>query len=421
MKTTLQYRIIFLMVVFSVFFIASFTAIQVKNKMDSISLFNAYRARLGSFIARNVLVPFAVELEKLDNVSAVNAIKKTLAPYVTSEVLEEVSIISEKTYISPEDEKRINEINKMDEKKWISYFIDRKQKKIDIFISFVSGNPYIVKLSYSLGNVYEALKQVYNPVILTVIIVVIANIVFASFLSKIVVSPVQTLHAFTKIVAEGDLDSQVKIETGDELQELGSAFNSMTAELKKMRAKAENANPLTKLPGNIVIMEEVENRIKKREQIAIFYSDLDNFKAFNDKYGIHKGDEAIEMTANVMKEIVSKQGNNNDLVGHEGGDDFVIVTTPEKADAIGQGIIDEFNKRVKNLYDKKDISQGFFISRDRSGQTHKFPIMGISLAGVTNQYRELKSYGEITNICAEIKKKVKEKEGSAYHIDKRKE
>jgi len=113
MKTTLQYRIIFLMVVFSVFFIASFTAIQVKNKMDSISLFNAYRARLGSFIARNVLVPFAVELEKLDNVSAVNAIKKTLAPYVTSEVLEEVSIISEKTYISPEDEKRINEINKM--------------------------------------------------------------------------------------------------------------------------------------------------------------------------------------------------------------------------------------------------------------------------------------------------------------------
>ena len=409
------------MVIFSVFFMASFTAIQVKNKMDSISLFNAYRARLGSFIARNVLIPIAAELEKLDNASAVNAIEKTLEPYVTSEVLEEINIISEKTDLSPEDEKRIGEIDKSDEKKWISYFIDRKQKKIDIFISFVPGNLYIVKLSYSLGNVYEALQQVYNPIILTVIIVVIANIIFASFLSKIVVSPVQTLHAFTRVIADGDLDSQVKIDTGDELQELGNAFNFMTKELKKMKAKAENANPLTKLPGNIVIMEEVEKRIKKGEQFAVLYSDLDNFKAFNDKYGIHKGDEAIEMTAEIMKKVVSKRGNEKDLVGHEGGDDFVIVTIPEKTDGIANGIIDEFNTRVKDLYDKKDIDQGFFISKDRSGHTQKFPIMGVSLAGVTNQSREIKSYAEVTNICAEIKKKVKAKEGSSFLIDKRKE
>jgi diguanylate cyclase (GGDEF)-like protein len=274
-------------------------------------------------------------------------------------------------------------------------------------------------LTYRLGNIQDALNQVHGPIVMTVTVVVIANIVFAILLSRVVISPIKMLNTVTKEVAAGDLDLKVKIKTGDELQELGDTFNYMTVELKKMKERAENANPLTKLPGNIVIMEEVDKRIRDNSPFVVIYSDLNNFKAFNDKYGIHEGDEAIKMTADIMRKAVRERGNPNDLLGHEGGDDFVIVTTPEKADEIARAIVEKFDADVKALYHTEDLAQGFFVAKDRDGNIRKFPIMGIALSGVTNKHRPLNSYGEVTNICAEVKKKVKAQGSSAWYLDQR--
>jgi GGDEF domain-containing protein len=212
------------------------------------------------------------------------------------------------------------------------------------------------------------------------------------------------------------------MNTHDELEELSETFNVMTVELKKMKEKAENANPLTKLPGNIVIREEAEKLLKENKKFVVIYCDLDNFKAFNDKYGIHAGDEAIKLTAAVFKEAVAQKGNANDFIGHEGGDDFILLTTPDKAKDMGDYIISEFAKRIKALYNKEDLDRGYIEAKSRYGnEIMKFPIMTISLAGVTNEIRLISSYAEITNIAAEVKKKAKQTPGSCLFMDKRKD
>jgi diguanylate cyclase (GGDEF)-like protein len=193
----------------------------------------------------------------------------------------------------------------------------------------------------------------------------------------------------------------------------------MTQELIKMRERAENANPLTKLPGNIVIREQAEERIKANKKFMVIYCDLDNFKAFNDKYGIAKGDDAIKLTADIFKEAVKAKGGSDDFIGHEGGDDFILLTTPDKAGSIANYITKEFDARVKSLYDQEDLAKGYIVAQARDGSVKKFPIMTISLAGVTNEHRAISNYVEITNIAAEIKKKAKSIEGSAFVIDKR--
>ena len=42
---------------------------------------------------------------------------------------------------------------------------------------------------------------------------------------------------------------------------------------------------LTGLPGNIQIESELKRRIASKKPYAVLYTDLDNFKAYNDKYG----------------------------------------------------------------------------------------------------------------------------------------
>jgi len=148
------------------------------------------------------------------------------------------------------------------------------------------------------------------------------------------------------------------------------------------------------------------------------YSDLDNFKAFNDKYGIGAGDKAIKLTSKLMEESL-KKGNPDDFLGHEGGDDFVLLTTPEKAEAVASYITSEFDKQIRLLYSKEDLEKGSIIAKARDGTIKEFPIMTISLAGVSNELKSLNSYAEVTNICAEVKKKAKHATGSAFVLDKR--
>ena len=170
-----------------------------------------------------------------------------------------------------------------------------------------------------------------------------------------------------------------------------------------------------------MIQEEVEKRIAAGEKFMVIYCDLDNFKAFNDKYGVHKGDDAITLTGDIFKETVEKEGEKQDFVGHEGGDDFLLVTVPERAQKIADYITTEFDKRVREFYDQEDLDRGYIVAHARDGSVKQFPIMTISLAGVTNESHPIKSYSEVTNIAAGIKKLAKKKEGSCFILDRRTE
>ncbi len=276
---------------------------------------------------------------------------------------------------------------------------------------------YVARIFFSWGNIQKAVGQVYKPAFTVGILIVVANVFLSLFLSRLVIGPIRIFNEVAKVIASGRLDSRVRVNTGDELEELGDTFNLMTTELAKMKERAENANPLTKLPGNIVIMEEVEKRIKQSLKFTVIYCDLDNFKAFNDKYGIHKGDDAITMTGDIFREAIRGHGGEDDFVGHEGGDDFLLLTTPERAKAVAKYIIAEFDKRVRSLYDEEDLSRGHIVAHARDGSVKQFPIMTISLAGVTNQHHEIKSYAEVTNIAALVKKKAKKEPRSCFVIE----
>ncbi len=280
---------------------------------------------------------------------------------------------------------------------------------------------FVVRVFFPLGDLWSALEGVYAPAIAIGVALILVNIILGVFLSHLVIKPIGIFNEAAKKIAGGQLNLKVDISTNDELEELADTFNFMAEELIRMKEKAENANPLTKLPGNIVIMEEVEKKIKTAKQFVVIYCDLDNFKAFNVKYGIHKGDEAIILTGEIFKEAVKAQGNPDDFIGHEGGDDFILLTTPDKAQGVANYIMEELDKRSKALYDKEDIERGYIIAHARDGTVKKFPLLSISLAGVTNQYRKIDSYAEVTNIAATLKKKAKQEAHSCFVMDERKE
>lgn len=181
------------------------------------------------------------------------------------------------------------------------------------------------------------------------------------------------------------------------------------------------ANPLTGLPGNIEIQSEINYRIVKEMIFSVLYLDVDNFKAYNDAYGFSRGDSAIKLIADILMDNVRTFGSKSDFLGHIGGDDFVVITVPECADALCENIIKDFDERVPELYSDQDKQSGFISTTNRRGYITKYPIMTVSIAVVSNEHRVLCNHLQVGEIAAELKKKAKSITGSVYLKDMRRQ
>ncbi|MBV8532123.1 MAG: response regulator [Candidatus Eremiobacteraeota bacterium] len=179
-------------------------------------------------------------------------------------------------------------------------------------------------------------------------------------------------------------------------------------------------SPLTRLPGNLAIEAELKRRIDAGAPFSVLYEDLDNFKAFNDVYGFAHGDEAILLVASSTVDAVRRRGNDADFVGHIGGDDFIVVTSPDRSEEIAREIIETFDRDITKLYSAQDLRQGYIETRDRRGTLNRYPIMSLSIAILSNENRTLESYAQIGEAAAELKRYAKQLGGSVFVKDKRK-
>ncbi len=184
-------------------------------------------------------------------------------------------------------------------------------------------------------------------------------------------------------------------------------------------ARDLSANPLTNLPGNPMIEQILSARIESREPLAVLYFDLVNFKAYNDEYGWVKGDEIIRMLASKILEAVGAVGGKDDFVGHVGGDDFVVISTPAHVERIAQRVITRFDAEIPGYYSEPARTRGYIQALDRQGNVFHAPIMSVVIAIVTNEKRELDHPLQVAELAAQVKKSMRLTSGSQYVFDRR--
>lgn len=181
-----------------------------------------------------------------------------------------------------------------------------------------------------------------------------------------------------------------------------------------------DANPLTRLPGNVTIIKELEKRIRGKDPFVVLYLDLNNFKAYNDHYGFVRGDEVIKVTSQIILQVLNETHEEHDFfMGHIGGDDFMAVVRPEDLDRICELIIRRFDSFVHKFYDAKDQKQGHITLRDRRGMIVHYKFIGIAIAAVTAAPNTYKHPAEISAVASDLKKLAKSEPRSAYVMDRR--
>ncbi len=182
------------------------------------------------------------------------------------------------------------------------------------------------------------------------------------------------------------------------------------------------ANPLTRLPGGLTIEKEIERRLESHGPLSVCHLDIDHFKSFNDAYGYQQGNNVLHQVSRILVNTVQSFGNETDFVGHIGGDDFIILTTPDREEEICLHAIQEFDRLIPFHYNQEDLKKRHLSVRNRMGKTQRFPLMTLSIAAVNNAKRSLENTLRVSEIASEIKKFLKNRipsSGSAYLTDRR--
>jgi diguanylate cyclase (GGDEF)-like protein len=181
---------------------------------------------------------------------------------------------------------------------------------------------------------------------------------------------------------------------------------------------AMQANPLTGLPGNNLVKEEILQRLSQNQLFAVLYFDLDHFKPFNDQFGFEQGDQVIRFLATILKDC-AHEWDLRAFVGHIGGDDFVVVCRAQNIENLCRKILKRFREGVKAFHDPLTVARGYYESVDRSGRSREFALLSLSIAVVTTLNRSFASYGQLVSAASEVKKKAKSISGNSFYLDQR--
>jgi diguanylate cyclase (GGDEF)-like protein len=233
--------------------------------------------------------------------------------------------------------------------------------------------------------------------------------------------PVKELGDKVQKIAQGDRANEIVVKAKGDIANLVASFNQMASRLIEFEATFRDASPLTGLPGGVTIENVVQGRINAKIPFAFCMFDLDNFKPFNDRYGYSRGNLVIKHTARVIQEAVKAHGNHDDFIGHIGGDDFVVVSTPDRFRAVCEAVMERFDSTIIDYYDEADRQAGFIASKDRRGEAMVFSIMTLSICAVDSESIQLNDYIRVGELAAEMKcyAKAKAIKGSKFVVNQR--
>ncbi|MCP4246600.1 MAG: diguanylate cyclase [bacterium] len=196
--------------------------------------------------------------------------------------------------------------------------------------------------------------------------VLLLAVPLAYLVVRCVVVPLNELSRVVRRFAQGDLKARSSVRRTDEIGDLSSAFNGMADELahKHQEITALNADleervnqrthqlrelaardPLTGLYNRRHFNEVLTSRFSEARRydshLSCVMIDLDDFKAVNDRFGHHVGDELLVLTSIT----IASQLRAADVAARFGGDEFIILlpqTDAQRAQILAARIASKF-------------------------------------------------------------------------------
>jgi diguanylate cyclase (GGDEF)-like protein len=237
--------------------------------------------------------------------------------------------------------------------------------------------------------------------------------------APLVVDHATSLQALGHLISEENpyhLSDGFIIMENDRFLGVGTGFDLIREVTRLQLNAARYANPLTQLPGNVPINQHIEALLQAGEMFVVCYCDLDQFKPFNDTYSYRKGDEVIQITADLLR---SHTDADLDFVGHIGGDDFIVVFRSPDWQARCRQVLDAFLPATRHLYRPEHLQAAGYDAHNREGAWVFHGLVSLSIGAVTIDTALPFSSYQLAEFAAQAKAQAKKTPGNSLFQERR--
>ncbi len=151
-------------------------------------------------------------------------------------------------------------------------------------------------------------------------------------------------------------------------------------DIQELRLRVRNAiarasrpnlsNPVTELPENDLALERLNGLLLSDTPWAALLLSLAGIVKFREAYGFVAADDVLRAVTLMIRGAVREHGSEDDFIGHLNTEDFLIVTTPEKVNAIRERVENRVRLSREYFYRDRDQAQAIDESSElrlRSG------------------------------------------------------
>ena len=166
------------------------------------------------------------------------------------------------------------------------------------------------------------------------------------------------------------------------------------------RAEFQNlVDPITGLPGPRLVEEQLRALLRRTDEWALIRSSLRGYRPFVAAYGFLAGEEVLRFATQVLSQVVEQVGGHQDFLGHAGGDNFVVVTTPDRAGALRAAFAERFNDGVRAHYSFREREQGYMLVKTAESE-ERLPLMTLHTQMITSEQGPFYDLVELTQMQA---------------------
>ncbi len=176
-------------------------------------------------------------------------------------ILDEHNEIITSTFINgfPVELKGINKIS-ANQKYSIQHIITEKGKILDISVHLIKDSKEEVHLGISEEPITDNINKIIKSIVSIIIAILLIGIGMTLFLAKKITDPIYDIVKVSQAIGKGDITQQVKIETKDEIEELGNVINKMAEDLSKTLVSREE---LTNINKELIIARQSAEQASK--------------------------------------------------------------------------------------------------------------------------------------------------------------
>jgi DNA-binding response OmpR family regulator len=146
----------------------------------------------------------------------------------------------------------------------------------------------------------------------------------------------------------------------------GDDYITKPFDIQELRLRVRNAlsrvgqpplhNPVTDLPQP-TLMDERLSKLLKQDGWALIAIRLENLDSFREQYSFIAADNALRATGVLMLNTLRDFGSPNDLLGHLTADQFLVVTTANKANQLLEKITTRITQSLDFHYPAEDLEK----------------------------------------------------------------